>query len=187
MSNYVKQIDLIEKEIEGLIKSFKENPDIFLTEEDIRCHLVSRLLQHKQFSGLSDTANRSRSIPVHTEVRWYGRNGNFKYRSDIVCFDTSTLRTKKGFNLPSKGYAFYFFYAVIELKLRRMSNRSNKEYLKMIEDDHKKLRTLISDVESTVDVKYYLLCFDKKTNLSPALLRYQGDRSIDFRYIFKLS
>jgi hypothetical protein len=180
-------IDLIEREIDKIIKDFNTDPDIFLTEEDVRCHLVSRFLKHKQFSQLSATADDTQSIPIHTEVRWYGKNKNLKYRSDIVCFDTSSLRTKKELGLPSKGYVFDTFNAVIELKLRRMNNRSDKKYISMIDEDFSKLKTLIREVEDVKNARYYLLCFDKKKDISSYLTKYRGDQRIDFRYIFKQS
>lgn len=63
------RFDLIEGEIGRLIEDFGQNPNVFLTEEDIRSHLVSKLLRHQEFSQLSNTADGSMSIPVHTEVR----------------------------------------------------------------------------------------------------------------------
>ena len=180
-------INLVELEIAGLIGDFNQNPDIFLTEEDVRSHLVSRLLRHPEFSRLSDTANDSMSIPLHTEVRWYGRNGGLKYRSDIVLFDTASLRTKKEFDLPSKGYAFDTFYAVIEVKLRRLGGRSHAKYQEMINQDFEKLQHIIRDVEDVVGARYYLICFDKKKDISSRLERYREDQRIDFRYIFRAS
>ena len=161
-------INLIESEIAGLIEDFNQNPDVFLTEEDVRSHLVSRLLRHQEFSQLSDTSNDSMSIPLHTEVRWYGRNGALRYRSDIVLFDTASLRTKREFDLPSKGYAFDTFYAVIELKLRRLSRRSDTKYLQMIAEDFEKLQHIIREVEDIAGARYYLICFDKKKILTRA-------------------
>lgn len=172
--------------INQLIRDFQDNPDLFLTEEDMRCHLVSRLLKNRHLSTLKNTANGTKSIPIHTEVRWYGRNGKLKYRSDIVILDVKALKTKEPFKLPSKGYGFDKFSVVIELKLRRFNNRSNPKLVKMLDYDFNRIKHLISEVDG-LDVDYHILCFDKKSDISSLLTKYQNNRKIKFKYVFKKS
>ncbi len=182
MENEVKQI--VEKSILEIIEEFNSNPDVFLTEEDVRCHLVAKLLQNKQLSTLADTADGSKSIPIHTEVRWYGASGKLRYRSDIVLLKTNSLKTKRSFHLPTKGYSFDEFYSIIEVKLRRIRPRSDKKYLTLIKEDFERLQALIEDTPG-VNATFHLICFDKKSDLSPNLDRYYHDPKIKFQYIFK--
>jgi hypothetical protein len=86
---------IIEDSINKLIIFFKKYPDIFLTEEDARCFLYSILIEDETLKKLYKTSDDSYSIPVHTEVRWYGYDDNkLKYRSDIVVIDPTDLQTK---------------------------------------------------------------------------------------------
>ena len=88
-----------------LLQDFEKYPDKYLTEEDVRGFLVSNLLKHSEFNALQDTSDNSKSISLHSEVRWYGYSGKLKYRSDIVIIDVASLKAKDGmFKLPSKGY-----------------------------------------------------------------------------------
>lgn len=178
-------MDLVDSAIEKVIDEFKLYPDVFLTEEDVRCHLVSHLLQDKTLGSISKTAEGSRSVSIHAEVRWYGHSRKLKYRSDIVILDVESLHTKEPFRLPSKGYAFDKFSAVIELKLRRLQKRGDSKFISMIDYDFERLKTLIDDTRNATQAKYYLLCLDKKSDISDALDKYKNESQIDFRYVFK--
>ena len=175
---------VINKVIFEVIEEFNIHPDIFLTEEDVRCHIVSRLLQYKELSELTDTIDGSKSIPIHTEVRWYGTSGLLRYRSDIVLLKPNSLKTKKSFHLPTKGYSFDKFDSIIEVKLRRIRPRSDKKYLQLINNDFTRLQALIKEVEG-VNASFHLLCFDKRSDLGSHLKEYNQDRKINFRYIYK--
>lgn len=164
-----------------LIRKFKQHPEIFLTEDDVRCYLYN-LLQY--YSTPELTANKRESerhnldngviekntysIPIHCEVRWYGSSGNLRYRSDIVLVQVNNLITNEGeFKLPSKGYGFNKFYALIELKLRRITKERDEDFQNRIDSDREKIREIRSEMnELEGDLKFdflsYLLVFDKK-------------------------
>lgn len=170
----------IEKAIKKLIDKFKTNPDIFLTEDDLRAYFYSLLLP--KFGKINKTADRSKSIDLHTEVRWYGNSGRQKYRSDIVIFNSKklnthdTIRTK----MPSKGYSFNEAYFIIELKLRRRSGEGDKSFNNRIKKDREKIIELREDLSSNnSQPEYYLLIFDKK-HLS---LETSSDERFTERYI----
>ena len=91
----------IENIILNLIEDFKSYPDKYLTESDVKCALVSELMKIPEFNRLYATEDGSKSIPIHSEVRWYGQSGRLKWRSDIVIIDVGTLRVKNGiFKIP---------------------------------------------------------------------------------------
>jgi hypothetical protein len=136
-----REIQHVTESIASVVSRFKSSPNIFLTEDDLRVHLCSELLQH--FGRKEFTADGDCSISLHAEVRWYG-NGNLKTRSDVVLVDVSNLEVLNYNNLPSKGYGFNIPKAVIELKLRRPKGESNSAFMKKIECDCKKLGELLS-------------------------------------------
>ena len=137
-----------------------------MTEEDLRSYLYHLLLDG--FSDIEKTEDNSQSISLHCEVRWYGREQNLTYRSDIVIFDVSQLKTKNdNIRIPSKGYGFNNPFVIIELKLRRINGKSNNQYGLDLEEDRRRLFEIKSQVsESGTNITTYLLGFDKKENLN---------------------
>jgi hypothetical protein len=162
--------EMIKKAIKETAEAFEKHPDIFLTEDDARCYLATRLLKNKELSLPKETSEGLFSIPVHSEVRWYGNNGRLKYRSDVVVLDVSTLRTGRYLETPSKGYAFNKFNAVIELKLRRKNGSSDNQFIKLVKADFRKLLLLQEEVQDVNrNASYYVLCLDKKNDIETDL------------------
>ncbi|MCB4791340.1 MAG: hypothetical protein LHV68_05575 [Elusimicrobia bacterium] len=152
--------------INELISEFNNFPDKFLTEEDVRGYLYHLLL--RDFGEYQSTKNQTVSIAIHNEVRWYGDNNKLKYRSDIVLVDVGALITqeKTGLRLPSKGYMFNKFNALIELKLRRINGKSDKQFLKDIRAERRKINKLHRELEDGIcNFISFLIVFDKKNNL----------------------
>jgi len=163
--------NLIKNSINRLFKIFSEYPNIFLTEEDVRCHLFNILVNNNsELSEPRKTKDSYFSIPIHSEVRWYGLSGKLKYRSDIVLLDPTNLRVKgkADLRLPSKGYGFNYYYAIIEMKLRRTNGCSDKKFLATIKKDIIKLKNIKKETEDFIKIKdpiYCLVCLDKKHDL----------------------
>ena len=151
--------------IHELIEEFLRFPDKFLTEEDVRSYLYNLLLRH--YGQVETTEDGSMSISPHSEVRWYGESGKLKYRSDIVILDVSSLKTKeKTMKLPSKGYSFNKFSAIIEIKLRRLNGSSDSSFATAIEKDRKKISDIRADLGNTwEDYNSYIIILDKKSEL----------------------
>lgn len=105
-----------------LIDKFKETPDLFLTERDIVCYLYHLLFQ--DFNDLENTENSTKSIALHTELRFYGESGNLRLLSDLAIIDVSTLNTDRNIKLPSKGFGVDKVSALIEIKLRRKAKKN---------------------------------------------------------------
>ncbi|PIT84882.1 hypothetical protein COU37_01330 [Candidatus Micrarchaeota archaeon CG10_big_fil_rev_8_21_14_0_10_45_29] len=171
-------IEAIGAAINELLRDFEHNPEVFLTEEDIRCHLFFKLYSILGLQQLRRTADEQviQSISVHSEIRWYGKEDKkLKYRSDIVIIPVEYLRTrdppakphsprtrikKKEFNLPSKGYAFNGETVIVEIKLRRRNGETTKKFANRIENDKKKLEIIKSKVSDLPIC--YLLVLDKE-------------------------
>ncbi|MFA7301644.1 MAG: hypothetical protein WC069_05015 [Candidatus Shapirobacteria bacterium] len=155
---------LISESIDELRSLFKHNPHLFLTEEDVRCVLFQLLTSRL---GLRRTYNGSLSSPVHSEVRWYGKDQNLRNRSDVVILDTSDLRvTKDGFPLPSKGYGFNNFYGAIELKLRRVGGETDTKWIQLLNKDLATLKSLKTSIVNGYDPLLVLIAFDRKKDIS---------------------
>jgi len=152
----------IQRKIKEVVQAFyNKNWTLkdFLTEDDVRCRL---------FAELQSELRRYRKVSVHSEIRWYGNDGLLKYRSDIVIIDHDDLRVEesKYFKLPSKGYGFNNYFAIIEIKLRRSNNKDlDDKYNQIIQADIEKLKEIR---EKTVDCdmnsfkEYFVLAFDKR-------------------------
>jgi hypothetical protein len=152
--------------IDRLCADFVNCPNRLLTEDDMRLLLGNLLLEH--FGNPQRTEDGDSSIALHSEVRWYG-NGRLKYRSDLVVVDVSTLRVLKagGLRLPSKGYVFNVPKAIIELKFRRPTGESDLAFLKSIEADRSKLKTIRSELaEQAPDIACWVVAFDKRADVS---------------------
>lgn len=152
--------------INEVIDLFRESPNVFLTEDDLRFHLCSRLIRY--FGSEENTQDGDRSISLHTEVRWYGE-GNLKTRSDIVLIDVSNLDVLRHARLPSKGYGFNIPKAIIELKFRRPNGESQASFLRHIHDDIQKLselKRIFHNAQGRDQTAYWMIILDKKTVLT---------------------
>jgi hypothetical protein len=149
--------------IQGATKDFKKYPDKYLTEDDVRCHLFNQLMKIKIFSNTENTYDNSKSISLHSEVRWYqGANFNqewMNYRTDIAILDVSNLKTSD--DIYSKGFNFENYFAIIEIKLRRRINGCADNAL--IEDIRKDIGRL-KEIQGMENKSLFLLILDKKAN-----------------------
>jgi len=175
----------IEKKISGvtrkLIDDFENYPDKYLTESDVRCFLFQRLMSCKEFNQLQQTKDSSFSIPLHTEVRWYGKSGKLRWRSDIVVVDVSSLRVKNNiFRLPSKGYEFNKPLAIIEIKLRRTIGSSDNTFIKKVHEDIHRLKEIRNKLPG--DYVCFLVILDKKNNIEKMIKSINREEKIKIIY-----
>lgn len=134
----------------------------FLTEDDLRCRLYSSLqIALQQYSRLG----------VHSEVRWYGHEKSnqkkLKYRTDLVVIDLNTLDKPIGqissFKIPSKGFNFVDYYAIIELKLRRPNDtKSDSSYRQIIDNDCEKIKQIKQRTSPNHSPIAFVISIDKR-------------------------
>ena len=168
--------------IDEVIALFRESPNVFLTEDDLRFHLCCRLLRY--FGSAEDTQDGDRSISLHSEVRWYG-GGNLKMRSDIVLIDVSNLAVLRHARLPSKGFGFNIPKAIIELKLRRPNGESQANFMSHIHADIRKLSVLkriFHNAQGQDQTAYWMIILDKKTEVREPITAPEG---ITIHYEYK--
>ncbi len=167
MENVNKQ-EIIQRAIQNLISEFRVTPNKFLTEEDLRCYLYGLLLG--DYGRLKKTEDDGKSISLHSEVRWYGNTGKLRLRSDLVILDVSSLKTNEKdmkLKLPSKGYSFNKFFAIIEIKMRRIKGYSDNKFMDAVAKDSEKIRTIRKELDSSTNPFWsYIVIFDKKHNMN---------------------
>jgi len=164
---------LVTDAVTELRSLFKSSPHLFLTEEDVRCFLFQLLIKR---TGFGKYENGSLTSPVHSEVRWYGKEQNMHKRSDIVVLDVTDLRvTSEGFPLPSKGFGFNNFYAAIEIKLRRQGGECDNVWLRKLQKDLDTLRSLKTAVSNRYVPLLMLIAFDRKKNIAPKIALLQQE------------
>jgi len=164
--------EILNKQINELLMMFKSHPGVFLTEDDVRNHLSHLLFPF--FNKVITSKDGKTSMPLHSEVRWYGKEQDRHERSDLVLIDVKDLRVDSygRFLLPSKGYGFNNFYAAIEIKLRRGKySPNNNRWLSMLENDVEKLKFLENGVQNKYNPLLYLIALDKKEDISNELKR----------------
>ncbi|MEJ5361664.1 MAG: hypothetical protein WBK20_11950 [Spirochaetota bacterium] len=161
--------DEIEKAINRFINDFSDYPNKYLTESDMRCLLFSELLKMQEYCKIQETEDNSKSIPLHSEIRWYSKSKKLKFRSDIVILDVKDLIVKSGkIELPSKGYGFNIPKAIIELKFRKINGKSNNKFISDIRNDIDRLKKIKFEM-ATSDFPMYLVIFDKKQDIESKL------------------
>lgn len=167
MSNSEDIYAAIESAIEKACELFRAKPDYFLTEEDLRCHLFLNLYRRKALRKEETTRDQTTSIPIHAEVRWYGRDQSLNYRSDLVIVQVDDLITStERQDLPSKSFGFNKFYAVIELKLRRKIDINDDAFAQEVRGEVDRLLEIREKVKERDDsAKYYIVVFDKQGNI----------------------
>lgn len=175
-----KMEEKITQTIENLINDFESYPDKYLTESNVRCLLFKELVESQELGQPQKTEDNSYSIPLHTEVRWYGQSAKLKWRSDIVVVDVSSLRVKNNiFRLPSKGYGFNKPLAIIEIKLRRTKGDTDNAFIKKVQEDVRKLKERKREIPG--DYPCYLIVLDKKNDIQEKIAR-ADDIKIYYKY-----
>jgi hypothetical protein len=160
-----QEISNVNTSIEAIVSKFQQTPNVFLTEDDLRIHLCSNLLQH--FGAGQRTQDDDCSISLHAEVRWYGA-GDLTTRSDIVLAEVSDLKVLHYNEMPSKGYAFNIPKGIIELKFRRSNGKSDPSFLRDIRDDLtklSKLKQVFYDAQGRYQTAFWMIILDKKSEL----------------------
>jgi|TARA_B100001971_G_C18188204_1_gene536943 hypothetical protein len=152
-------VDKIYKVILQLVIDLRRYPDIFMTEGDLHSHLFSKLLEIPELHQRQRTENGSVSIPIHSEISFFGRNRRLENRVDIAIFDVTQLETQV--RDSGKGFLFGDSQFGIEIKLNR--NGGKKQVLKGINHDMIKIGRLKGLNPEAI---FIVLYFDKMNRLS---------------------
>jgi hypothetical protein len=155
--------------ISELGAEYAKAPALILTEDDLKCHLFSKLNQRREFGGVEETSNASiLGSKVHSEVSWFDSNGKLGIKPDLTILDPKNLNTEKalteGMRLPSKQFHFVGNAFIFELKVIRSAALYDGSDRALIEDDFLKIIRLqekLREDKAEGSVFCYFVIFSK--------------------------
>lgn len=144
--------------ISNVINKFRRNPELFLTESDLKCRLFMELNNDPLFSQEEATKDgKKRTNYVHSEISYFVFGKLNKRRVDVTVVKPANYDFENEEVVYRKGYYFSEPSIGIELKLNKnkSKNRMQKE-LKEVLDDLRKME------RSRPESSFYVLILDKK-------------------------
>ena len=114
----------IEAKIKQLADDYRSAPGTILTEDDLKCLLVSRFLEIPELRRPRLTADAQvLGSMVHAEVSWFDENRQLRIKPDITILDPKALSVFRNLGrevrLPRKGFSFTDNSIIFELKFIR--------------------------------------------------------------------
>jgi len=157
-------VDLIEQ----LASEYSTAPASILTESDLQCLLVSRLMGLDPLLGVRPTRDADiLGTMVHSEVSWFDEEGRLWLKPDITVLDPSNLSIFHGLDgapLPRKGFHFNGRAIIFELKLVRGRSGVTAKSVASIRRDLDKITRLLRKVEqegARDELSSYFVLFSK--------------------------
>lgn len=157
----------VEDSILNVIKMFRRNPELFLTESDLKCRLFMELNNDPLFSQEEVTKDgEKRTNYVHSESSYFVFGKLNRKRVDVTVVKPANYDFENEEVVYRKGYYFSEPSIGIELKLNKnkSKNRMQKE-LKAVLDDLRELK------RSRPESSFYVLLLDKKKVFSEEEIR----------------
>jgi hypothetical protein len=113
----------VERCIASVIQEFQNNPELYLTESDLKCRLYTVLNSHPLFRRIEPTVDgKTKTCYVHTETSYFvGRKLN-KRRFDVTVVSPHNYDFKNKKIVGRKGYSFSEPSIGIELKFNKVKN-----------------------------------------------------------------
>jgi len=150
--------DRVEDCISRIIERFKENPELFLTESDLKCRLFMELNNDPVFSQEEVTGDgEKRTNYVHSETSYFVFGKLNKKRVDLTVVKPSNYNFENEEVVYRKG--FYFAEPSIAIELKLNKDKSKKK----VEDE---LRAVLYDLErlrrSRPKSSFCVLLLDKR-------------------------
>lgn len=171
-------MDHLRPQIDGLIEQlateYRAAPASILTENDLQCLLVSRLLNLNELRGTRPTLDASiQGTMVHSEVSWFDENGRLRLKPDITILEPGHMSIMTGIGgvqLPRKGFHFGGRAIIFELKLVRGRSGITSRSVASIRGDLAKIDRLLRKIETDgarEDLFCYFVVFSKVDRRSP--------------------
>ncbi len=173
--------DQIEAAIQLLGDDYRAAPGSVLTEDDLQCLLVNRLLQIPELSRQGPTADGLLGSMIHTEVSWFDGDGKLRIKPDITILDPGTLSLfqsmRKGYPLPNKGFSFAGKSIIFELTFIRNRQGVTAASLRAIRRDLDKVIGLFRRLDAKDaggELFCYFVVFGKVTRQVPEFVGMLG-------------
>ncbi len=185
MDDLRAQIDNV---IERLALEYSAAPASILTESDLQCLLVSRLMGLEALRGDRPTRDAGiRGTMVHSEVPWFDEKGRLWLRPDVTILEPRNLgifRGLDGARLPRKGFHFDGRAIIFELKFVRERTGVTARYVASIRRDLDKVSRLLQKVEregARDELSAYFVLFSKVDQRSAEFLDLVAEYTADDR------
>lgn len=136
----------IERIVASLAEDYKDCQGLLLTEDDLKCHLFSRLFQIPEIRHPLPSFDPHISASfIHSELSWFDKKERLTIKPDITILDPSGLSILRGINLPlpQKGCQSISDAIIIELKFCRNKTGVSKQFIKGVKKDVIKLKRLM--------------------------------------------
>lgn len=154
----------VERGILKIIGQFKENPELFLTESDLKCRLYFELNRDPVLSRIETTRDTSkRTNYVHSETSYFVEGKLNKRRVDITVVRPYNYDFRQDKIVGRKG--FYFREPSIGIELKLNKKRAKKSMKKELNGVITSLELL---KERRIESEFYLLFLDKKAGFTPS-------------------
>ena len=154
----------VENSIRGIIKEFRRNPELFLTESDLKCRLFMELNNDPVFSREESTGDgQKKTNYVHSESSYFVFGKLNKKRVDVTVVKPSNYDFEKEKVVIRKGYSFAEPSVGIELKLNKVKGKNAlRGDLEKVLDDLRQLKS------TRPESSFCLLLLDRKKALTEA-------------------
>ncbi len=181
----------IDAKINDLGSEYSQVQGLFLTEDDLKCNLYSKLVQIPHLAEPEITADAwIKASKVHAELSWF--NGDEKLRTipDITILDPKNLSiihaVQPGFDLPNKQCHFVGDAIIFELKFIRDNEGITKKTLRSVKKDVAKAKRLynkIADDGNRFSLVCYIVFFAKVSLEDDSVIQhFQAEMATDNRF-----
>ena len=152
----------VERCIFAVTREFRSNPELYLTESDLKCRLYKMLSNHPLFRRVEPTADgKTRTCYVHTETAYFVEGKLNKRWVDVTVVNPRNYDFRIKEIVGRKGYSFSEPSIGIELKLNKLKPRQKME---------QEIRKTLSDLqllkENRFESTFFLLFLDRKVGYS---------------------
>jgi len=158
----------VDSTIEALAAEYRRVPGLILTEDDLKCLLVHRLLQRPELAEPRQTLDGLLGATIHCEVSWFDDEGKLRIKPDVTILDPGRLSlfrsVRHGYRLPNKGFSFGGTAIIFELKFIRNRKGVTAAAAKNIRKDIAKIVGLFQKLEAEGagnDLFCYFVIFSK--------------------------
>ena len=170
--NTPRNLDRVRDAFSSVQRRLWENPNLVLTESDLKCQLYFELVGLGSFSsGLPGQANLRADQCVHSETKFVNEDGHFSKAPDLIIINPTKLRTNidwPGTRGNSKAFSYADSFIAIELKFFKSGRRAD---LRAVERDILK----IHDYKRSTGANFHLFVavFDRFETASTDMRRLQ--------------
>lgn len=132
--------------IDDIAGEFRMSPGMLLTEDDLNCHLMAKLLRSDLGEPMQSADPNVMATAIHAEVPWFDEWNQLRLRPDITITDPRFLSIRHGMQdrprLPHKGFHFIGDTVVVEFKFYRSHSGITARAVQAIRKDVTKIKTL---------------------------------------------